>query len=178
MQNNILFQLLLILLIFTMMNAIYTRMCDVEKPLTMDKDTYGTQVNAQNGTQDAEKSRTVQFAETNDVQEYASHEKNIINANKKAVVIKKILPTSDMDDAFLYEDTPELELNESRAGDGQHFSEYPDNCGDERTIAAIHDEFVNRDMTRDMDNGDVDGVYKNGQYDLDGTFGYSEFATY
>ena len=150
MWDNLLFQLLLLFMIFAMIHAIYIRLDDIEKPLTKEKP--------------VNRARVVQFDSEPHVQNYSPS-----------------APTPQLDDSFLYTDTVEPHFAQSRSNEGQSFSEYPDNCGDERTIAALHDEFVGRSITTEMDKGNVDGIYKGGQYNLgdDVTdMGYTDFATY
>lgn len=150
MWNNILFQFLLLFMIFAMIHAIYIKFDEPEKKIVKEKLSNNI--------------RSVQFAD----------EPSIHNYNPDTVI-------PQMDDSFLYEDSAEPEFAHSRSNEGQTFSEYPDNCNDNRTIAELHDEFVGRSITIDMDRGDVDGVYKGGQYNIDDNItdmGYTDFATY
>lgn len=167
MWDNLLFQLLLLFMIFAMIHAIYIRMNDVQKPLTKEK---YLPMSGKPTTKNPSNKPRVQFNSETHVHNY--------NPDTPEAVYKK---TQKLDDSFLYDDVQEPAFSESRSEKVVGFSEYPDNCGDERTIAEIHDEFLHRDITTEMDRGDINGVYKSGQYDLNDnieTMGYSDFATY
>ena len=167
MWNNIVFQLLILFMIFTIIHIVYSKVCEKkEKPVPDEKTP----------------ARTVRFADEQGITAMGS----IPTLEKPKKVEGDLYNLSQpiyepvLSDEFLYEDSVEPGFAESRANEGHSFDEYPDNCNDQRTIGEIHDEFLFRDIKREMNDTKVDGIYEPGQYEIGtvGDMGYSDFATY
>lgn len=170
MWNNLPFQLLLLLSIFIVIHSIHIRINNEKHKCNNKLSTKRKSLQKQNTNKGQYNKPRVQFSDKTQVHNY--------NLDTPEIIYKK---TQKLDDSFLYSDIHEPKFSESRSENVVAFKEYPDNCGDERTIAEIHDEFLHRNITIEMDEGDVNGIYKDEQYEINDnikTMGYSDFATY
>lgn len=172
MWDNTLFQLLLLFMIFTLIYIIHSK---IENDVP---------VKAPVKAPDVPIKRTVRF-EDEDEEAFNSIPQGVVPEKPKKIVgnvsnisqpIYEPAPSEDI----LYTNNEVPDFSKYRGEEGVSFSEYPDNCNDQRTIGEIHDEFLSRDIKREMDDVKVDGIYAPGQYEIGmvGDMGYSDFPTY